>query len=243
MKVTKTKKISFQVMQHFADQRRMRDLAFYVKVKGLYKNSTIYNYSVRRLSQLIDMSPSTVHGYMKRLEADGLIRRHSNNLTLCPQKDFSLQNGITYLKNVEVSCEGSVEAIMRAMRLEVLARKQRQAAYASNKSSDHTREKAHEAQRKAMWVNELFVGENCYKGASKDSLQISYVQLGNLFGLSKTGAYYFMRSLDGSLFTKDRQYAPLNCSSEIAKANDLDKLFLKDGVVCKQLPNVYTWIK
>lgn len=249
-KVSKTKKVAYQLMQHYADQRRMRDLAFYVKLKGLYKNSTIYNFSVRKLSNKMDMSPSTIHGYLKRLEGDGLLRKHSNNLTVSPQKPLANRCGITHLKNVEVCCEGTVEEVMRLMRLEVLGRKQRQAAHVAehgqrkNVSNDLKREKAshRKAQEYAMWVNELFIGANCYVGSDKDSLQISYVHLGNLLGLSKTGAYYFMRSLDGSLVRKERQYAKLDCSREIAKSNDLGQLFYKNGVLCRQLPNLYKWI-
>lgn len=249
-KIKRTKKVSYQLMQHYADQRRMRDLAFYVKLKGLYKNSTIYNSSVRKVSKLMGMSPSTTHGYLRRLKRDGLIRKHSKNLTVSSQKAFANRVGITHLKNVEVRCDGAIEDVMLEMRLEVLARKQRQSAHVAergqrkNVSNDLKREDAPhlKAQGDAMWVNELFIGANCYVGSSKDTLQISYVHLGKLLGLSKTGAYNFMRGLDGSLFIKERQYAKLDCSKEIAKSNELGQLFYKNGILCRQLPNVYKWV-
>ena len=59
----------------------LRSLSIYYKIKILYRNSTIYNYSPNTLARLLDLSANTIRKHIKILERHDLVRYHSGNLT------------------------------------------------------------------------------------------------------------------------------------------------------------------
>lgn len=56
-------------------------LAFFFIAKGLYRNSTIFNYSTRSLAAKLGCSHQKVARHIKKLNKVGLIRRTGNNIT------------------------------------------------------------------------------------------------------------------------------------------------------------------
>lgn len=56
-------------------------LAFFFIAKGLFRNSTIFNYSTRSLASKIGCSHQKVARHIKKLSKVGLIRRTGNNIT------------------------------------------------------------------------------------------------------------------------------------------------------------------
>ena len=56
-------------------------LAYFVRLKALYKNCTIYDFTGRKAAELIKCSPTTLNFHIKILEELGLARRHHSNMT------------------------------------------------------------------------------------------------------------------------------------------------------------------
>lgn len=59
----------------------LRSLAYFVRLKSLYKNNTHYNFSLRSLAKKAQCCPVTLSVHLKELEKHGLIRRHGGNMT------------------------------------------------------------------------------------------------------------------------------------------------------------------
>lgn len=193
----------------------------------------------------MNLSPSCVHGYLKRLQADGWLRIHSGNLTIVSQKEVANTLSIDFLKNFEVGVDGSIQDIVNEIRLEVFARKHRQSFYKSKNtksggtSSDQEREKR---SRLSMFDTFAITGENCYEGSTTNSIQISYEGLSHLLGMSISGAFYFMKGLEGKIVTKHNRVKKLMYPPSLFKDTYVKGIFVNNGVAYKQLPNVYEFI-
>lgn len=59
----------------------LRSLAYFVRLKSLYKNNTHYGFTLRSLAERIGCSPACLSFHLKILEAKGLIRKHGQNIT------------------------------------------------------------------------------------------------------------------------------------------------------------------
>lgn len=59
----------------------LRSLAYYVRLKSLYKNNTHFNFTLRSLADRVKCSPACLSFHLKELNKYGLLRYHVNNLT------------------------------------------------------------------------------------------------------------------------------------------------------------------
>lgn len=59
----------------------LRSLSYFVRLKGLYKNNTHYNFTLRNLSAKLGCSPACLSYHLKVLSEKGLIRYHKGNVT------------------------------------------------------------------------------------------------------------------------------------------------------------------
>lgn len=63
------------------DDGWLRSLAYFVRLKSLYKNNTHYNYSLRSLAAAIKCSPACLSVHLRELMGRGLVRHHAGNIT------------------------------------------------------------------------------------------------------------------------------------------------------------------
>jgi len=59
----------------------LRSLAYFVRLKSLYKNNTHYGFTLRSLAARVGCSPACLSFHLKILESKGLIRKHQENIT------------------------------------------------------------------------------------------------------------------------------------------------------------------
>lgn len=59
----------------------LRSLAYYIRLKSLYKNNTHYGFTLRSLAEKVGCSPACLSFHLKILESKGLIRKHGGNVT------------------------------------------------------------------------------------------------------------------------------------------------------------------
>lgn len=58
-----------------------RSLAYFVRLKSLYKNNTHYNFSLRSLAEKAKCSPACLSFHLKVLKEKGLVITHAGNIT------------------------------------------------------------------------------------------------------------------------------------------------------------------
>lgn len=106
--------------------------AFYIKLKSLYSNSTIYNYSLRKVSRLAGCSTTLAKKNLTILEKYGLIEYHHGNLTLKSQKNFSLK--YRGKAKILINPDMSILVLKDKLIALLIERKQNQQRYTINKS-------------------------------------------------------------------------------------------------------------
>ncbi|MES2382356.1 MAG: hypothetical protein V4538_15020 [Bacteroidota bacterium] len=77
----------------------LKSVSYFVRMKSLYRNNTFYNYSLRRLGEVVKCSPACLAAHLKILEAKGLISFHNGNITFAGLGKLQSMYGI---KNIGV---------------------------------------------------------------------------------------------------------------------------------------------
>lgn len=72
----------------------LRSLAYYVRLKSLYKNNTHYNFSLRSLGERMGCSPACLAHHLRELGKHDLIRRHSRNMTFIGARKLQSKYGL-----------------------------------------------------------------------------------------------------------------------------------------------------
>lgn len=65
-----------------------RSLAYWIIAKNSFENGVIYNYSIRRLADVMNVSVGCAHHHLSLWEKKGLIRYHSGNLVFTSIEDL-----------------------------------------------------------------------------------------------------------------------------------------------------------
>lgn len=59
----------------------LRSLAYFIRLKSLYKNNTHYGFTLRSLAARVGCSPACLSFHLKVLKEKGLVRYHEGNIT------------------------------------------------------------------------------------------------------------------------------------------------------------------
>lgn len=91
-------------------------LAYFVKMKALYKNCTMYRFNYRDLADALDCSTSTAHKHLTVLNSEGLIRFHSDkkNLTFLGHKAITKLPGIGRSRLIKIDVTTDIKLILKA---------------------------------------------------------------------------------------------------------------------------------
>lgn len=227
--------ISYQFLYHYASCGRLKDLAILCKLKSVHRSGTFYNFSYNNLSEVSSISRTALRGALPRLIRDGYIEIRDGNLTLRKQKRVANTLGISHLRNTEVDITKDVRGLVEEFRQILLANESHRKDYTVRKLGND----------QSLQENNMFYGESCYADTDNNSFQRSYESLACLWGCSKTSAYYQMKKWIGEgFFLKKRMYnkTPF-CGSLLDEVSNGDPtFFIVDGKVCKQRPNLYTYV-
>ncbi|MFZ7121788.1 MAG: hypothetical protein ACOWWH_12680 [Eubacteriaceae bacterium] len=130
LETPKTPRASFlNINTSLLQEIGINPFTFYIKLKSLYKNSTIYNYSINKISKLARCSNYLTKKNISILEKHGLIIFNNGNITLRNQKNYSN----TGKAKIKISSNSKLKDIKECLLLELLKRKQNQQIYAKLK--------------------------------------------------------------------------------------------------------------
>lgn len=79
----------------------MLTFSYFIKLKYLYSNSTIYDFSIRKAARLINVSPNCIKQHLSIMKKMGIInvvknKRGKNNLTFCSIRKISKMYGVNH---------------------------------------------------------------------------------------------------------------------------------------------------
>lgn len=155
----------------------LRSLAYFVRLKSLYKNNTHYNFTLRSLSGRIGCSPACLAHHLKVLESEGLIRYHGNNVTFVGFKKLSAKYGE---KNIGVPVDPKNQ--LEVLRAQLIRLNLGNQAYHIHKIGTQKR-----STRYIPWTKtERFY--SCYVG-------LSCIGFGKILGLSAASGQRIRRKL------------------------------------------------
>lgn len=72
--------ITLGLLHQANDEGWMRSLDYFCRLKALYFNGVVYNYSMRKLGELLKVSPTTIKHHILVLEKKGLIAYEGKNI-------------------------------------------------------------------------------------------------------------------------------------------------------------------
>jgi DNA-binding Lrp family transcriptional regulator len=210
----------------------LRSLAYFVRMKSLYKNNTHYNFTLRSLAEKIKCSPAALSKHLKDLEAKGLIEHHSGNLTFLGlnrlKKKFKCNNiGVPVdFKNQLTILRGQI------IRFNLSAQK-----YNIRKSGIQIRTKGFIPITKTEKAKSSYVG-------------LSAVGVGNLFCLSKsTGSRLRSKLTELNLISVKRVFSVLAQNVSLSTFREMRRhygipayAFLRDGKVLAEKRNSMDYI-
>ena len=75
--------------------------SYFIKLKYLYSNSTIYDFSIRKSARLINVSPNSIKHHLSIMKKMGIIKvvknkRGKDNLTFCSISKITKMYGISH---------------------------------------------------------------------------------------------------------------------------------------------------
>jgi hypothetical protein len=157
----------------------LRSLGYFVRLKAAFKKPTFYNFSLRKASEAIKCSPATLAHHLRVLEAEGLIRYHSGNLTCMGKKELKKRFGCKKVERVAVSKENGFD-FLRAVIININLRRQ---AFQSRRNEGRTTTPSFVPRSAKISYFRDYVGLSCYK-------------IGKLISLSQSSGFRIKRKLE-----------------------------------------------
>lgn len=170
----------------------LRSLAYYVRLKSLYKNNTHYNFSLRSLGERVGCSPACLAHHLKELAKQDLIRRHSRNMTFVGARKLQSKFGLKMI-GVPVDSKNQLE-LLRAQLIRLNLGNQ---AYNIHKNGIQKRLTGNIPLTKTERFYSCYVGLSC-------------IGFGNVLGLSPASGMRIRRSMvEKGILEQDRRYSRL----------------------------------
>jgi Mn-dependent DtxR family transcriptional regulator len=66
-------KITHNLVLKLVESKEILTFSYFIKLKYLHTNSTVYNYSIRKLANLIDVAPNSIKKHLKKMEEMGIV--------------------------------------------------------------------------------------------------------------------------------------------------------------------------
>lgn len=157
----------------------LRSLAYFVRLKSLYKNNTHYGFTLRSLAARVKCSPGCLSFHLKELNSKGLLRYHDKNVTFI---------GLDKIKDIDKKPTVIGISVNFKHQYDIL----RGQIIRLNLSAQKFNIRKHEIQLQRPRVvphNRTESANSCYTG-------LSALGVGNLFGLTGATGSRIRKKLD-----------------------------------------------
>lgn len=169
----------------------MRELAVFMKLKSLYKNSCVYGFSYRSLSFKSGVSINTLKKTIKSFLDKKWCRMHNGNLVFGKIKDVDDTDGRGVLVKFNLKKENDYKYILKVLRLSLVKACSDRFEYIKKISNDYIKPsnlESYKVARKAFCegrLRKMISASECFSMSNRN--------IGSLFGRSKTTASLLMK--------------------------------------------------
>lgn len=193
-------KVNYNLIRFFADNKRIRTLAILLLIKKKFANGTVYNYTLKRLSDRAGISRNGLRQHIAFLEENGFIRHHCGNITFksfaCLKDMYGLYNCLN--DRIEINKDSTLKEIVLNLRLLLFSEKWNQCMYVRFIRNDSRYNKGHKPDHKERRKRQDILAR--YGNESSGELinarvPISAYKLGTTFGCSKGHASKIMKAI------------------------------------------------
>lgn len=229
--------VPIKIINECRDEAQLKQLADFIFIKTLYKNSCIYNASQSNLSRKTGFSRTKITKLLKTFKKNGWVRYHHNNLIFAWDKSkygvFATINFITQ------------QDILNQLQLFILRNKRSQCLYANKLRKDLNPSGyiSLKDYKKAVKHDR----ERHYKGAICDDFVLSTKGAARLFNCSTSSANRILLNLEkqGLIFIKRVRRFVQFCSKEMFEyfkrpKGAVGSYYWHNGKVYQSMPSVLT---
>jgi hypothetical protein len=194
----------------------MRELAVFMKLKSLYKNSCVYGFSYRTLSFKSGVSINTLKKTIKSFLDKKWCRMHNGNLVFNKIKDVDDTDEIGVLVKFNLKKENDYKYILKVLRLSLVKACGDRFEYVKNTIRDYKNPGNLESHKKALkaikrWGALKLISES-------EKFCMSNRRIGSLFGRSKTTASLLMKfGVENGFVGLYKNYEQVKMSSHYAE--------------------------
>lgn len=212
----------------------MKELAFFLFIKYSYRNSCVFNFSVKSLAEKTGYSRTKVKRHTDIFLENGWCEFHGDNLIFNKYSKF-----IQYKHTTRFSCKLTVQDILDQLYLYLLQNKKSQCDFAGKVRDDLKNPKCLSDYKRAR-KNRHRVN---IKSASSDNFSLSSIGASRLFCCSPTHAGKILRRLELRFLIKMKRTREviMKCCFDMAKENMRKGMFWAKGYLIKVLPNIITF--
>jgi DNA-binding MarR family transcriptional regulator len=205
--------------------------SYFIKLKYLYTNSTIYNFSIRKAANLIGVSPNSVKLHLNKMEKMGIIKIVKNkqggkNITFSSIEKISKQYGIHHNRkcgSIEFHNSENVQSLKTRLYSKVLINninKQRYTIKGKSNSLMRKRDQIKKLQKSGSVPHQLL------RSVASERINfdtfICCESIGDMIGKTKmTGYNQLLKMVNMGLVSIKKKYVPV---LEDCNRKDFDNL-------------------
>lgn len=94
-------RITHTLIKKLIKSEEILTFCYFIKLKYIYSNSTIYNFSIRKAARLIDVSPNSIKFHLKKMEEMGIVniiknKKGGKNITFSSISKISKIYGVNH---------------------------------------------------------------------------------------------------------------------------------------------------
>lgn len=231
-------RIAHNLIKKLIDSDEILTFCYFIKLKYLYTNSTIYNFSLRKASKMIGVSPNSIKFHLNKMEEMGIVKFVKNkkggiNITFSSIEKISKKYGINYSSkcgSIDFHNSENVQSIKTKLYSKVLINN-------INKQKYIIKSKSNSLMRKRDQIKKLSksgaIPENLKRSIANERINfdtfICCETIGDMFNKTKmTGYNQLLKMVNMGIVSIKKKYTPVleNCSK-----SDFDYLCEKGELI------------
>ncbi len=225
----------------------LKRLATFLFLKELYKNSCIFNYSIKSLAKKSGLSRHKVRQNINYFVENGWVRFHNKNLILCKNFATAKETGEWIIRKKEMFKGKSIKEICVILLSLCLKQKEKQFSWIQKIKHDLGKRNTNEAITLKDWKRALKAKAKyrITENGESESFKMTMEKIGELFNISRRAVSDLVKQWEKlNLVRVTRYYPEWKCfATNKAKISykDFPGLFLCHNVIWEAKCNEYSF--